>query len=219
MVQSFRPHGASWWCTLCGTWSAPPGSSQTEKLIGHISFHPDFWLWKEELSAQAHRQTVEEIIPGSRRWNRVRSFLTSLDIIRYMWLQNRATKGSKVAGSPLNRPGEQLELEEDDFESNGDKNFVQVERKCSPPHGSSTLNLLISSTSRISQLKERCQRHPWLPCFAFFVVIFGARYAGANTWFSLYDYISEGRFCFQIFWLQIVLMGENWQKLWLYIQE
>ena len=74
MVQSCPPPGASWWCMPCGTWSAPPGSSQTEKLIGHISFHPDLWLWKGEISAQAHRQTVEEIIAGSRRWNRVRSF-------------------------------------------------------------------------------------------------------------------------------------------------
>ena len=73
MVQSSPPHGASWWCTLCGTWSAPPGSSQTGKLIGQISY---IWLWKEEISAQAHRQTVEEIIAGSRRWNRVRIFFS-----------------------------------------------------------------------------------------------------------------------------------------------
>ena len=46
MVQSSLHHGVSWWCTLCGTWSAPPGSSQTEKLIGHISFHSDLWLCK-----------------------------------------------------------------------------------------------------------------------------------------------------------------------------
>ena len=162
MVQSSLPHGASWWCTLCGTWSALPGSSQTEKLIGHISY---IWMWKEEISAQAHRQTAEEIIAGRRRWNRVR---TSQDIVLYMWLQNRANKGSKVAGSPQSGPGEQLKLEEDDYEGNDDKNFEQIERKCLPPHGSSTLNLLISSTSRISQLKERCQRHPRLPCFAFF---------------------------------------------------
>ena len=74
MVQSSLHHGASWWCTPCGTWSAPPGSSQTEKLIGQISY---IWLWKEEISAQAHRQTVEEIIAGSRRCNRVRSFFFS----------------------------------------------------------------------------------------------------------------------------------------------
>ena len=101
-----------------------------------------------------------------------------------MWLQSRATKGSKLAGSPQSRPREQLELEEDDYEGNDDKNFEQIGKgKCLPPYGSSTLNLLISSTSRISQLKELCQRHP--------------------------------RFCYQIIWLQVVLKGENWQKLWL----
>ena len=102
MVQSSPPPGASWWCTLCGTWSAPPGSSQTEKLIGHISFHPDLWLWKEEISAQAHRQTVEEIIAGSRRWNRVRSFLNSGDIVLYV-IAEPSNQRLESGGQPSER--------------------------------------------------------------------------------------------------------------------
>ena len=119
-----------------------------------------FWeVW--EISAQAHLQMVEAIIAGSIRWNRVRSFSPSWDIVQYVirW-KNRATKGSKVTGSPLSRTGEQLEVEEDNYESNDDKKFEQIERKCLPPHGSSTLNLLISSTSLLSQLKQHCQRYP-----------------------------------------------------------
>ena len=67
-----------------------------------------FWeVW--EISAQAHLQMVEAIIAGNIRWNRVRSFSPSWDIVQYVisnhWLQNRATKGSKVAGSPLTSAG------------------------------------------------------------------------------------------------------------------
>ena len=130
-------------------------------LLCYMGLSWSLFLEVWEISAQAHLQMVEAIIAGSIRWNRVRSFSPSWDIVQYVirW-KNRATKGSKVTGSPLSRTGEQLEVEEDNYESNDDKKFEQIERKCLPPHGSSTLNLLISSTSLLSQLKQYCQRYP-----------------------------------------------------------
>ena len=58
------------WNMVCSSWVFSNGEAHRSQFFSPWSLI----VKRRNISAQAHRQTVEEIIAGSRRWNRVRSF-------------------------------------------------------------------------------------------------------------------------------------------------
>ena len=183
-------------CYCCAIWVIHTGCKSGFELV-------TFWeIW--EISAQAHLQMAEEIIARSIRWNRVRRFSPSWELFN-MWLQNRATKGSKVAGSPLSssksrRTTTRAMTTKSSSQLNG---YVCPSwiLNPQPPH-----IFLQSTESTFSKI-------PLIGAISLFVS-FGASFKVLLNFLTVIVFPKEDD-CFQIR-LHIVLNIINWRKLKLY---